>query len=64
MERKVFLAFIALNVFVGVIAQTTPSTLTMLAGKVWDFLYFDGDDDEEDVKVELFHNGGKCSCYL
>ena len=54
MKRKVFLAFIALNVFVGVIAQTTPSTLTMLTGKVWDYLLFD--DGEKKIRIEFYYS--------
>lgn len=52
--KKLVLAFIALNVFVGVIAQTTPSTLAMLTGKVWNYLLFD--DGEKEIRIEFYYS--------
>lgn len=50
MYEKLVLAFIALNVFVGVIAQTTPSTLTRLTSKIWVYKF---DDDKEKPRVDF-----------
>ena len=35
-----------------------------MTNKVWDFLYFDGDDDEEDVRVEFSYSTTEASVHV
>ncbi len=44
--------------------EVLESTLTKLTNKVWDFLYFDGDDDEEDVRVEFSYSTTEASVHV